>query len=118
MLADGDAEIAVEGLKDDVDGLAARRAGVWFGDRAGEVRHEERPAHEAEELDDRREYADRRGDGQERAVGVRDRAREQHDQRGQEHGGERECPPQPDQRGAGGAEGGEDFPVDRRRMSG
>src|SRR5438034_11311928 len=50
VLADRDAEVAVEGLKDDVDGLATGLAGVGLGGGAGEVRDEERPAHEAEEL--------------------------------------------------------------------
>jgi len=41
VFADGDAEVAAERLEDDVDGLAARGACVWFGVDAGQVGDEE-----------------------------------------------------------------------------
>ena len=52
MLADADAEVAVEGLKDDVDGFAAGDAGVGVGVRTGQVGDQERPT-DLEELDER-----------------------------------------------------------------
>ena len=70
VLADGDAEVAVEGLEDDVDGCRV------VGRRPGQVRDEERPADQAEELDERREHADPRGERQQRRVGVVERAGE------------------------------------------
>ena len=52
----------------------------------------------------RGEDADGRRDGDERRVGVADRAREQHDERDHEHRGEREGPPEQHERRAAGAE--------------
>jgi hypothetical protein len=75
VLADGDAEVAVEGLEDDVDGLLAAGPRVGGGGRAGELGHEERPADEAEELDERRQHTDGRGEGEERRLRVGDGAR-------------------------------------------
>jgi hypothetical protein len=70
VLADGHAEVAVERLKDDVNGLAAGRAGVGLGGGARQVGHEERPPDEAEELDERGEHADGGGNVQQRGVCV------------------------------------------------
>ena len=78
VLADRDAEVAVEGLEDDVDRLLPRRAGARLGGDAGQVGHQERPADQAEELHERREHAGDGGHGQQRAVGVADRARQEH----------------------------------------
>lgn len=70
MFADGHAEIAVEGLRDDVDGLAASLAGVGVGCGAGELGHKDRPAHEPGKLDECGENTERRRDDQERWIGV------------------------------------------------
>jgi hypothetical protein len=63
--ADGDAEVAMEGRKHNRRRLARRRARVRILVGARERRDEERPAGKAEELDDRRQHANRRRDGDE-----------------------------------------------------
>ena len=110
VLADGDAEVAVEGLEDDVDGFAAGRR--WPRGRrpcgpgrgpgtangpgrgTGRARRARRPS-----------WRPRAG-----GVCVVDRAREQHDERDHEHGGQREGPPRQHQRRAAGAELRENVP--------
>ena len=104
VLADGDAEVAVGGLEDDVDRLAARGAHVGLGVGAGEIRHEERPAHEPQELHERGEDADHGCDGEQGGVGVADRLRQQDDERDHQHGGQRERPPREHELGAAGPE--------------
>ena len=60
VLADGDPEVAVEGLEDDVIGLVARPRSRRDRHRgAREIGDEERPADQAEELDRGRQHAGR-----------------------------------------------------------
>jgi hypothetical protein len=51
VLPDGHPEIAVEGLEDDLDGVAGGRGGRRVGGQAGQVRDGKGPADEAEALD-------------------------------------------------------------------
>ena len=99
VLAHGHAEVAVEGLEDDVDRLARGESGWLIGGNPGQVRDQERPADQAEELDHRGEHADDRAEDHDGAIGVGDRDREQHRERREQHRGERERPPDQDQRG-------------------
>jgi hypothetical protein len=64
----------LKGLEDNVDGFAAACARVRVGGGACEVGDQERPAHEAEELDERSEHADGRGESEQGGVGVVDGA--------------------------------------------
>jgi hypothetical protein len=62
MLSDRHAQIAVEGLEHDVERLTASRADIWLVVDAGKVRDEEWPADQAEDLKERGEDADSRGE--------------------------------------------------------
>jgi hypothetical protein len=55
MPPDGDAEVSVERLKDDVDRLSGCRTGIGFLGDPGELGHQERPPDETEVLDHRRQ---------------------------------------------------------------
>ena len=56
--ADGNAEVAMEGVEHDRRRRAGRSARARVLVRAGERRDEERPASKAEELHDRRQHPD------------------------------------------------------------
>ena len=73
VLADGDAEVAVQGLERDFDCGLGGSIGGGIGGGAGEVGHGERPADQAEELDGGGEHSERGGEGHDGRVGVRDR---------------------------------------------
>lgn len=69
--------------------IASVRAGllVGLGVDPCEVRNEERPAHQAEELDGGGQHADGSAGQQHRVVCAVEHLREQHSERQEEHGG-------------------------------
>ena len=120
VLADPDTEQAMQRGEDGDDRLAGRVPGRSVRRRdvaAGELRHGERPAHQAEALDQRRDDPDR-----DRQAGERRRRAEDHgEQDGQRHhreGAEQQRLPAQDQPGATGGEPSQDLVGVRRRMSG
>ena len=100
VLADGDAEVAVQGLERDFDCGLGGPIGGGIGGGAGEVGHRERPADQAEELDGGGEHSERGGERHDGRVGVSDRVREEDDGRGEQHGGHGEAPPGQDEAAA------------------
>ena len=94
MLADSHAEVPVERLEHHVDRVLPRGRRVGLGVGTGEVRHEERPSDQAEELHGPREHADGGSDREQHRVGALERRRQQHRERREEHGRHRESPPE------------------------
>jgi hypothetical protein len=104
MLANGHAQVAVEGLEDDVDGVAGGRGGRRIPSQAGQLRDGERPADQAKELDQGGQQPNGGGQGQDGRVGVGQGGRQQHHGRGEQDRAHGEPPPEQDQAAAAGGE--------------
>ena len=104
MLTDGHAQVAVEGLEDDLDGIPGGRRARRVTGKAGQVRDRERPADKAQELHQGGQQPDGGGQGQHGGVGVGQGGRHQDHGRGEQDRAHGEPPPEQDQAAAAGGE--------------
>jgi len=104
MLPDGHAQVAVEGLEDDLDGVPSGRRGRRVTGDAGQVGNNERPADQSQELDQGGQQPDGGGQGQDGRVGVGQGGREQHHGGGEQDRAHGEPPPDEDQAAAAGSD--------------
>jgi hypothetical protein len=104
VLADGHAQVAVEGLEDDLDGVAGGWGGRRVSGEAGQVGDGEGPADQAQELHQGGQHADGGGQGQDGRVGVGQGGRQQDHGRGEQDRAHGEPPPDEDQAAAAGGE--------------
>jgi hypothetical protein len=104
VLADGHAQVAVEGLEGDLNGVAGGRSGRRVGGEASQLGDGEGPADQAQELHQRGQQPDGGGQGQDGGVGVGEGGREQHGGGGEQDRAHGEPPPGEDEAAAPGGE--------------